>query len=79
MYVHAVGLHSAGKSEAALAVLRSADARHPYDLDILGALVSMNREAGNGKAALPYARKLVEILPDDPVVKRLVAELEQTK
>jgi hypothetical protein len=36
----------------------------------------MNRETGNTSAALPYARKLAEILPDDPGVKRMVAELE---
>jgi Flp pilus assembly protein TadD len=77
-YVYAIGLHSAGKRDAALAALRAADARHPYDLDILGALVSINREAGNAKAALPYARKLAEILPDDPGMKRLVAELERS-
>jgi predicted CXXCH cytochrome family protein len=77
-YVYAIGLHSAGKHDAALAALRAADARHPFDLDILGALVSMNREAGNVKAALPYARKIAEVLPDDPGVKRLLAELERS-
>jgi predicted CXXCH cytochrome family protein len=76
-YVYAVGLHSAGKRVEALSVLRAAEARHAYDLDILNALVSMNREAGNPRAALPYARKLAEVLPDDPNVQRLVAELER--
>ena len=76
-FVYAIGLHSAGKRDAALAALRAADARHPYDLDILGALVSMYREAGNAKAALSYVRKLAEVLPDDPGVQRLVAELEK--
>ena len=75
-YVYAIGLHSAGKREAALAALRVAEASDPYDLDILGALVSMHREAGNAKAARPYARKIAEVLPDDPGVQRLVAELE---
>jgi predicted CXXCH cytochrome family protein len=76
-YVYAIGLYSAGKRDAALAQLRAADAHHPYDLDILGALVSMHREAGKPKDALPYARKLAEILPDDPGVKQLLAELER--
>jgi len=78
-YVYAVGLHSAGKRDAALATLRAADARHPYDVDILGALVSINREAGNARAALPYARKLAEALPGDAGVMKLVAELESAK
>jgi len=77
-YVYAVGLHSAGRRGEALSVLRAAEARHPYDLEILGALVSMMREAGKPRDALPYARRIAEILPDDPGVKRLVAELERS-
>lgn len=64
-----------GKRDAALAELRGAEARHPHDLEILGALVSMNREAGDAKAALSYARKLAEVLPDEPGVKGMMAEL----
>ena len=75
-YVYAIGLNSAGKRDAALAVLKTADVRQPFDLDILGALVSINREAGNTRAALPYARKLAEVLPGDSGVTKLLAELE---
>jgi predicted CXXCH cytochrome family protein len=75
-YVYAVGLHSTGKRPEALAVLRAADKRHPYDLDILSALVSMNLEAGDDKAALLYARKAAEVLPDDQQVQELVTRLE---
>jgi len=75
-YVYAVGLHSAGRRGEALSVLRAAEVRHPYDLEILGTLVSMSREAGNPRDALSYAKKIAEILPDDPGVKRLIAELE---
>ncbi len=77
-YVYAVGLHSTDKRSEALAVLRAADAGHPYDLEILNALISMNREAGDATAALDYARKLAEVLPDDPEVQRLLAALERT-
>jgi len=55
---------------------READARHPYDPEILSALISMNREAGDVKAALDYAHKAAEALPDDPAVQRLVADLQ---
>jgi predicted CXXCH cytochrome family protein len=78
-YVYAIGLHSAGKRGEALATLRRADARHPYDLEILGALVSMHREAGDDKAALAYAKKAAEALPEDASVRRLVADLEGKK
>jgi len=75
-YVHAIGLHSAGRRGEALSLLRTVDARQPYDPEILSALVSMSREAGNAKDALVYARKIAEIYPDNPEVKRMLAELE---
>ena len=76
-YVYAVALQSTGKLDEALVVLGDADKRHPYDVDILGALVSMNIEAGRPEVLLPYARKLAEVLPDDPGVKDLIAQLEK--
>ena len=78
-FVYAVGLHSAGKRSEALSVLRAAGARHPYDLEILSTLVSMIRETGKPRDALPYARKIAEILPDDPGVQRLLTELEKAR
>jgi len=78
-YVYGVGLHSAGRRGEALTVLRAAEARHPHDLEILGTLVSMIREAGTPRDALPYARKIAEALPGDPEVKRLLTELEKAR
>ncbi|MFZ4701902.1 MAG: tetratricopeptide repeat protein [Candidatus Methylumidiphilus sp.] len=43
-YVYAIGLNSAGKQREALAVLKAANVRQPYNLDILSALISMQRE-----------------------------------
>ena len=71
-YVYAIGLNSAGKQREALAVLKAADTRHPYDLDILSGLISMLREAGDNKAALVYARKAAEALPDNAEIKKLI-------
>jgi predicted CXXCH cytochrome family protein len=75
-YVHAVALHSEGKRDAALAELRAINERYPYDLDVLGALVSINRDAGIPTAALPYARKLAELFPNDAGLQQLIGELE---
>jgi tetratricopeptide (TPR) repeat protein len=75
-YVYAIGLHSGGKRTDALAVLRASDARRPYNVDTLSALISMSREAGDSKSALVYARKAAEILPNDADLKRLVGELD---
>jgi predicted CXXCH cytochrome family protein len=76
-YVYAIALYSTGKREAALVALRALDERHPYDLEVLGALLSINRESGDAGAALSYARKLAEVLPDDPGLKRMLGELER--
>ncbi len=75
-YVHAVALHSGGKRTEAITLLRTANSRHPDDLEILSALISMNREAGDRKTALVYARKAAAVLPGDPGIQRLVSELE---
>ncbi|WP_300318633.1 tetratricopeptide repeat protein [Accumulibacter sp.] len=74
-YVEAIAVNSAGKPADALALLRKANQRHPNDLEILSALISISRETGDRQAALRYARKAAELLPDDQNVKQLVAEL----
>ncbi|MFZ8458416.1 hypothetical protein ACO1MZ_14040, partial [Staphylococcus aureus] len=63
--------------DRALAALQDADERHPYNLDILSALVSINRDAGNQSGALAAARKLGEALPGDDALARLIMELER--
>ena len=75
-YVQAIAVHSAGQRDQALVILRNANKRHPGNLDILGALLSMSRESGDRPAALGYARELAGLLPDNANVKALVAELE---
>jgi tetratricopeptide (TPR) repeat protein len=75
-YVHAIAVDSAGKRAQALTLLRSANKRHPNDLDILSALLSISRETGDRQAALRYAKQLAEMLPGNPNLSRLIAELE---
>jgi len=78
-YVYAIGLNSAGKQREALAVLKAANTRQPYNLDILSALISMQRESGDSKAALVYARKAAQVLPENKEIKQLITELEGVK
>jgi predicted CXXCH cytochrome family protein len=73
-YVYAVGLHSAGRNDAAMDVLKRALDQHPGDRDVLLALVTFNRDAGNLTSAITYAEKAVELAPDD----RELAALLQT-
>jgi Flp pilus assembly protein TadD len=74
-YVYAVALNSAGKSADALTILKQANARHPADVDILVALVTMSRDAGDRQGAIGYARELVRIAPNDPQAKALLQSL----
>ena len=75
-YVYAVALHDAGRAKPAVEALARVLARHPYDRDTLEALVTYTREQGQARQALLYARRLAEIEPANPGVRRLVEDLE---
>jgi Flp pilus assembly protein TadD len=75
-YVYAVALHSAGRSEQAIAVLKENLARHPEDRDTLLALVTFSRDAGDLVAALEYAERLARLVPGDRDVANLVRSLQ---
>jgi tetratricopeptide (TPR) repeat protein len=77
VYVYGVALHSAGQVTKALAVLENAHRSFPVDREILMALTTMSREVGAASAALDYARKLLELTPQDPGLQRLVEELKK--
>jgi tetratricopeptide (TPR) repeat protein len=62
-YVYAVGLHSAGRNDEAMDILKRALDQHPGDRDVLLALVTFNRDGGNLAAAITYAEKAVELAP----------------
>jgi Flp pilus assembly protein TadD/nitrate/TMAO reductase-like tetraheme cytochrome c subunit len=75
-YVYAVGLQSVGDIDASLRVLRHANDRHPYDVDILIALVTTYRDRGEFDDALLYARRLAASNPSDASIRQLVVQLE---
>ena len=78
-YVYGIGLNSNGQPREALAALKTADARQPYNLNILSALISIQRESGDTKSALVYTRKAAVALPDNKEIQQLVTELEGGK
>ncbi|MCX7069009.1 MAG: ammonia-forming cytochrome c nitrite reductase subunit c552 [Methylococcales bacterium] len=78
-YVYAIALNSLGKQHKALSVLKAVDKRQPHNLQILSALISMHREAGDNKTALVYARKAAEALPNNKEIAQLITELEGAK
>jgi len=62
-YVYAVALHSAGKTDEAINVLERAFALNSRNKDILAALISYNRNAGNSSAAMKYEQLLNQMSP----------------
>jgi Flp pilus assembly protein TadD len=64
-YVYAVALHSAGRRDEAMSVLKESLARHPNDRDTLTALINLSREAGDVTSALEYTERAARIFPDD--------------
>jgi predicted CXXCH cytochrome family protein len=76
-YVYAVALHSAGRVERSIAVLKQSLARHPRDRDSLLALISFYRDAGDAASALAVAQQFALAVPEDQNVARLIQELRQ--
>src|SRR5499426_751407 len=77
LYVYAVALHSSARKDEAMTVLREGLARHPEDRDILLALVSFSRDAGDIRSALEYAERLTRIAPNDRDFAGLVQDLQR--
>ena len=78
-YVQAIALNSTGKKKDALNVLRNANLQHPGDVDILNALISINREAGDRASELVYAKKLSTMMPDNPEIQKLLNDLQKQR
>jgi len=57
-YVYGVALNSTGKKSLAIEVMQDAYDRFPEDTDIISALISFHRDAGNNFAAKTYMKKL---------------------
>lgn len=74
-YVYGVALHSTGEAERAMDVLEGAHRRHPSNRDILIALATFCRDAGDSASAVEFAAKLVELAPEDAAAGRLLEEL----
>jgi predicted CXXCH cytochrome family protein len=76
-YIYGVALHSAGRQQEAIAYLRNSLAGHPENRDIIMAIVSFSREAGDTATALQYAEQAIKMTPDDPTIRTLVEQLRR--
>jgi predicted CXXCH cytochrome family protein len=74
-YVLAVGLHDSGKRSEAMATLKNALVRHPYERDLLFAMMSYEVEAGAFTSALERAELLSQLEPNNPEIAQFLASL----
>jgi Flp pilus assembly protein TadD len=75
-YVYAVALHTAKRVDEAKNVLMVGLAKHPIDKDILLALVTFNRDAGDFVSALKFAERLAKIVPNDRALNSVIDQLK---
>ncbi len=74
-YVYGVALQDAGRTEAALDVLRDLVREAPDNPDLLLALATYSKTAGRDEDARRYGARLVELMPDDPGVREFYKTL----
>ncbi len=74
-YVLGVALNSLGDRDAALQTLSSAHESFPGYREIIVALATINRDAGETARAIEYARRLSELSPSDETARALLLEL----
>ncbi len=74
-YVYGVALHDSGKPAEALRLLEAMALSHPDDRDLLFALATYEREAGQSAKARQHARQLLNLDPSHPGARELVQSL----
>ena len=74
---YAIALNSTGDSRKAIQELEDYNGRSPFNRAVLTTLATINRDTGDIDAALNYARRLVELAPEDSQSIRLLESLEE--
>jgi tetratricopeptide (TPR) repeat protein len=75
LYVYGVALYEAGQPAASIAELQKGVIAAPDDQELLYGLASIAAAAGNRAVALPPARRLLALNPDNKEIERLVSQL----
>lgn len=73
-YVYAVALNDAGQTRAAIDTLERSVKSHPYDRDSLAALVIYLDQTRQRRQAVLYARRLLQLEPDNQGLRRMLDE-----
>ncbi|MFD2230442.1 tetratricopeptide repeat protein [Alkalimarinus sediminis] len=78
-YVYGVALESAGQLESAIKILEAANEQWPNQYDLLFSLILYLEKAGRVSESWPYLSNLSAIAPNDPEVKRRLANMRRDK
>ena len=78
-YVFAVALAGEGRTDEALLQLEAAQRNEPWNRDVLEALVTFTAEARGAAIAIPWARRLVDLDPEDAEARARLLQLESSK
>ena len=74
-FVYAVALEATGRDAESEALLKKSVARHTGDAETLSALLAASLKRNDAAAALAYAKRLQDAVPDDASVRQLVEKL----
>jgi Flp pilus assembly protein TadD len=77
VYVFAIALHSSGRADESIKVLKENLSRHPDNRETLMALVTFSRDGGDIGAAIKYAEQLSRLNPNDRDLTRLTDSLRE--
>lgn len=78
-YVYGVALESTGDIDGAIDALKKANEQWPNQYDVLLSLVLYLEKADRASESLTYLSKLSAIAPNDPEVKRRLANMRREK
>jgi len=76
-YVYGVALHSTGRVNDAIVVLKDSLGRHPNDRESLVAIITFSRDAGDISTAFEYAERLARMSPADRDIAALIESLRR--
>ncbi|MCU7950358.1 MAG: tetratricopeptide repeat protein [gamma proteobacterium symbiont of Bathyaustriella thionipta] len=76
-YVYGIALNSTQRPYKAIDVLLQAHQRHPDNMDVLGALFSINQDLNNHSNALFFAQKILLIEPANESIQSYVIKFKK--
>ena len=78
-YVYGVALNSMGQTPKAMQALHQALKTHPFDVDLMTAIIAIYRDKNDFERALEYASQLVEAYPNNQNYHRVLQQIIKLK